>query len=99
MDHAAESHLRTTWPDGTVVEAWPQHGEEDYARAAALGYPTVGAMTLEHDAAHQIVSWVVAGHGSRVPTGTVDDAEWVDAEECAVLAIQRLACLARARAE
>lgn len=82
--------LVTKFPDDTVIEAHPQHGEEDQARAAALGYPDVGSMTLDHDVMHQVVSWAVRGQGSRVPTGT-EDAELAQAEEEAVLAIQRYA--------
>lgn len=87
---AGEAWVVTKFPDGTTVEAHPQHGEEDVARAAALGYDGVGSMTLDHDLLHQVVSWAVRGRGSRVPTGT-EDAELVQAEEEAVLAIQRYA--------
>ena len=94
MTCTGEAWLVTRFADGTTVEAHPQHGEEDRARAVALGYADVGAMTADHDLLHQVVSWAVRGRRSRVPTGA-EDAELVQAEEEAVLAIQRYANAAR----
>lgn len=42
-------HVQTRLSGNRVVEAAPQHGAEDVARAASLGYRDVVQMNLEHD--------------------------------------------------
>lgn len=83
----------TRFPDGTEVHAHPQHGPEDEARAVALGYVGVVAMTLDHDRLHTLLSFVLTGRGSPtlrgVANGRPADPDVVDAEECLVLAAQR----------
>ncbi len=86
----------TKYPDGVEVHAHPRHDPDDMARADALGYPNVDAMTLDHDPLHQVVSRVLRGEASRVPTGSVD-AELAGAEEDVVLAVQRYLNVLRAR--
>lgn len=89
----------TRYPDGTEVHAHPQHGPEDVARAAALGYPNVDLMTLAHDPLHSLLCFVLLcgvsptlnglAHGRRT------DPALADAEEQLVLAAQRFLQLAR----
>lgn len=86
--------LRTEFPDGTVVDAHPNHEPEDLARAKSLGYPSVQEMTMDHDLFHQLLAWALLGQSSRVVTGT-DDPEFAEAEEAAVLALQRYLQAAR----
>ncbi len=99
MTCAGTAWVVTTYPDGTTVEAHPQHSSEDVARALALGYANVGELTLAHDPTHEHLArclglphsptlWAVA-HGTEV------DPDLAQAEEAAVLAVQRFAQLAR----
>lgn len=83
----------TRYPDGSEVHAHPQHGEEDEARARALGYPDVGAMTFDHDRLHSLLAWALAHRASPVlraaAAGRAVDPELAEAEEAMVLAVQR----------
>jgi hypothetical protein len=92
----------TRYPDGTEVHAHPQHGAEDEARARALGYPDVAAMTLDHDRLHTLLAQALTGGRSPVLWAqayreVVLDAELADAEEQLVLAAQRFVALAGRR--
>ena len=92
----------TRFPDGSEVHAHPQHGEEDEARARALGYADVAAMTLDHDRLHTLLAQALTDGPSPVlwaqaHPGIVVDAELADAEEHLVLAAQRFVALARRR--
>lgn len=89
----AQPYVRTTFSDGTYVEARPNHTPEDLARAESLGYDGVDRMTLDHDAVHCFLAdraglpvspvlWAVA-HESHI-----DQAD-VDAEEGEALLFQR----------
>lgn len=78
----------TKYPDGTEIHAHPSHTEEEQARAEALGYPNVDAMTLDHDPMHHVVSWLLRQRVSYVVTGEAN-AELAEAEEHVVLAVQR----------
>ncbi len=51
--------VKTRLPNGIEIEAHPQHEPEDVARAEALGYPHVGAMTLDHDPLHALLTCVL----------------------------------------
>lgn len=87
----------TRYPDGSEVHAHPQHHAEDEARAYALGYADVGAMTFDHDRLHSLLAWALAHRASpvlrAVATGTPIDAELAEAEEAMVLAVQRFVAL------
>lgn len=89
----------TTYVDGTTVEAHPCHDDESQARARALGYVDVYAMTLEHDALHTALARGLGVGRSPVLDGLAHgrtvDAELAHAEECLVLAAQRYLNLAR----
>lgn len=91
----------TKFPGGVEVHAHPQHGPDDEVRADALGYPHVGAMTLEHDPLHTVVCHVLFNEPSivlRHLLGLVDPADEVlAAEEQVVLAVQRYLNLVRSR--
>lgn len=91
----------TRFPDGSEVHAHPQHGEQDEARARALGYPDVAAMTFDHDRLHSLLAWALAHEASpvlrAVAGGAAVDPELVEAEESMVLAVQRFAALLAAR--
>lgn len=54
----------TRYPDGTEVHAHPNHGPDDIARAASLGYPNVDYMTLDHDPLHTLLCHVLLGRPS-----------------------------------
>ena len=87
----------TRYPDGSEVHAHPQHGEEDEARARALGYPDVAAMTFDHDRLHSLLAWALVRRASpvlrAVASGEAADPELADAEEAMVLAVQRFVTL------
>lgn len=90
----------TRFPDGTEVHAHPQHGPEDEARARALGYPDVGAMTFDHDQLHSLLAWALAHRCSPVlaalAEGSAATGEVAEAEEAMVLAVQRFLTLVTA---
>lgn len=83
----------TRFPDGSEVHAHPQHGPEDEARARALGYPDVAAMTFDHDRLHSVLAWALAHRASdvlrAVAARTPVDRALAEAEEAMVLAVQR----------
>lgn len=100
IDIDDESRLVTSrWPDGTELIAAPQDDEESRARATALGYEDVWAMTREHDLLHHVVATSLgqpaSEHLYRVATGAnfAEHPAWViagDAEERMVLLLQRV---------
>lgn len=91
----------TRYPDGSEVHAHPQHGPEDEARARALGYPHVGAMTFDHDRLHSLLAWALTHQASpvlrAVAGGAQAPAEVAEAEEAMVLAVQRFVALVTLR--
>jgi hypothetical protein len=99
---AGTAWVVTRYPDGTEVHAHPGHGLEDVARAAALGYGDVDAMTFDHDPLHTHLCWALGVGPSPtlrgVATGVGPEVGIAAAEEAMVLAAQRFLCLVRAAA-
>lgn len=90
--------VRTTLPDGTRIDAYPQHGAEDVARAHALGYEgDVVAMTMDHDRGHALIAWATGLEESPALRATArgEQSELAGAEEEMVLAWQRWRNLCR----
>ncbi len=89
----------TRFPSGAAVEAHPQHGPEDVARAEALGYPHVGAGCLDHDPLHVVVAEVLGTPTllRSLAEGKPVDPELAGAEEAVVLAVQRYLNVWRAK--
>lgn len=90
--------VETTLPDGSIATGVPMHREEDIARAHALGYDDVWAMTKEHDRFHAMLADFLGLAESPVLRHSVlgnegNEITW--AEETAVLAIQRFLNLCR----
>lgn len=87
----------TKFSDGAVLHAHPNYGDEDIARARALGYigtdqEAVDAMTRDHDMIHSLVAeargfiWSEALHGAATGRGYAGGED----EERIVFLIQRL---------
>jgi len=93
----------TRYPDGTEVHAHPNHRPDDEKRAAALGYPDVEAMTLDHDVLHERLARAAGlpysptlyglAHGQPAPPALAA------LEEAAVLAYARFVNAARSYAD
>lgn len=89
--------VRTTLPDGSVIDAVPQYDEESIARAKALGFDTVWQMTRSHDLLHCLIADSL-GHAHSASLHLVAHPEQGNAhlrrraaeEECLVFLIQRL---------
>lgn len=81
------------------MHAHPQHDPESEARALALGYLGVGAMTLDHDHLHTALSWLLLHRGSPTLAGVAGirpcPPALAAAEEAMVLAAQHFLNLAR----
>lgn len=88
----------TTLPDGTVIDALPNHGDEDVARAHSLGYGgDVLAMTRDHDRMHARLAHALGLKESPAlrDAALARTTEIGDAEEAMVLAAQRFLNLCR----
>lgn len=84
-------------PDGRIVEGRPQRTAEQAATARELGYgDDVEAMVADHDPMHALLCDWLAIEVSPALFGT-RTAEVRDAEEAAVLAVQKFMRLARGR--
>ena len=90
----------TVLPEGVTLPSVARDLDADYReRARSLGYPNADAMNRYHDLAHALVAhWLgqevspaLRAQAKRQQTGKGEPAEWHEAEEAAVLAIQRLA--------
>ncbi|MBB4001582.1 hypothetical protein [Aurantimonas endophytica] len=100
------SGLTTTlYGDGSFVKAWPGDSAEDRARAVSLGYArndtsltrdSLVQMSREHEAGHAILASVMGLPHSPTLKGVADGRYWPhwQAEEAAVLAVQRYARMA-----
>lgn len=93
-----EGFVRTTLPDGATIDAHPNHGPEHEARARALGYPDVWAMTRDHDRFHALLAHALGLEESPALRATVrrEASELTGVEEEVVLAMQRYVNLCRA---
>lgn len=89
--------VRTTLPGGAVVYAEPMHDDESVARAQALGYADVLAMTMDHDPLHSRLCAALGLPESPALRGAANgtESEIAGAEECMVLAAQRFLNLCR----
>lgn len=90
--------VRTTLPDGTQVQARPNYGHEDIARAHALGYQgDVWGMTLDHDRYHALLAWALGLKESPALRATAlgQASELTGVEEELVLCAQRFVNLCR----
>ena len=84
---------RTTFSDGTVLDAVPEGNDTYYARAAKLGYGTdTLAMCQEHELLHSVLAELLLGGPSpalwRAAQGDYDK-RGLGQEEAAVLEVQR----------
>lgn len=93
-----EGFVRTTLPDGATIDAHPVSGPEHEARALALGYADVWAMTRDHDRFHALLAHALGLEESPALRATVrgEASELTGVEEEVVLAMQRFANLCRA---
>lgn len=92
--HTADQYLETVFDDGARLPAAANHGDEDEARAKALGYRNTWQMSLEHELLHSILSEAMGLKYSptlhAVATGEKIDQEEIDMEERLVLCVQKL---------
>lgn len=90
--------VRTRLPDGQTIDAVPNHGPEDIARAHALGYQgDVVGMTLDHDHMHVRLCHALGLKESPAlrQASRGESSELSGVEEEMVLAAQRFVNLCR----